>query len=179
MANQHVKKSNTPWIIAAVVVIIIIIVASVLAYQLSQQGTNSNITPMPSPSGSPVPSTGNVSITVYAGEVTLSEYGFGSTPSNITSPGPTFTVKAGTTVTVHFGNAGSMGHNWALVNAKTDGSTLLAFSKSQVASGTSPIPPAGQGTTTFIANQAGTYYYICQVDSHVSLGMWGYFIVTP
>jgi uncharacterized cupredoxin-like copper-binding protein len=175
MANPHTKKSNVAWIIAAVVVIIIIVVASALVYKLNQPSNNSGTTPTPSP----IPSAGNVSISVYAGEVSLSQYGFGSSPGNITSPGPTFTVKNGATVTVHFSNAGSMGHNWALVTEKTDGSNLLAFAKSQVGSTLNPIPPAGEATTTFVANQPGTSYYICQVDGHVSLGMWGYFIVTP
>lgn len=64
------------------------------------------------------------------GEVSPSIYGFGSTPSNITSPGPTFTVKVGTTVIVDFSNAGTMAHNWALVTQKTSGNTNLAFNKS-------------------------------------------------
>jgi plastocyanin len=175
MANPHTKKSNTAWIIVAVVVIVIIVAASILAYQLSQSGNNPNATP----TASPFPSGDSVSISVYSGEVSASQYGFGSSPGNITSPGPTFTVKAGIAVTVHFSNAGSMGHNWAVVTEKTDGSNLLAFTNAHVGSGINPIPPAGQATTTFVANQPGTYYYICQVDGHVSLGMWGYFVVTP
>jgi len=124
---------------------------------------------------------GNATITVYAGEVSLSSsvYGFGNTESNITSPGPTFTVKVGTTVTVDFTNAGTMQHNWALVTEKTSGNTNLAFSKAQIASAAYAVSPGEKGLTTFVANKAGTYYYICQVDGHVALGMWGYFIVTP
>jgi plastocyanin len=181
MANPHTKKSNAPWIAAAVVVSVIIVLASVFAYQLTQTGTTTNSSPTPSgsPSGTPVPSTGNVTIEVYAGELTLGSYGFGNSSSTITSPGPSFTVKAGTTVTIHFTNSGKMAHNWALVTEKVSGSNLLAFSKSQVASGANPVQAGGQGSTTFVADKAGNYYYICQVDSHVTLGMWGTFTVTP
>ena len=180
MANQP-TKSNTPWIIAAAIITIIIVAASALVYQYTQSSTTPNVTPSPSssPSGSPVPSAGSVTITVYAGELNLGKYGFGNSSSEISSPGPTFTVKAGTTVTVHFSNAGTMGHNWAVVTEKASGSNLLAFSHSQIASGSSPIQSGGQGSATFVADKAGTYYYICQVDAHVTLGMWGYFIVTP
>ncbi len=173
-------KSNTPWIIAAAIVTIIIVVASTLVYY-TQKTSTPNVTPTPSssPSGSPVPSAGSVTITVYAGELNLGMYGFGNSSSDISSPGPTFTVKVGTTVTIHFSNAGTMGHNWAVVTEKVSGSNLLAFSHSQIASGSNPIQSGGQGSTTFVADKAGTYYYICQVDAHVSLGMWGYFIVTP
>jgi len=85
----------------------------------------------------------------------------------------------GTTVTVDFTNAGTMQHNWGLVTEKTSGNTNLAFSKAQIASASYAVSPGGKGSTTFVANKVGTYYYICQVDAHVALGMWGTFIVTP
>ncbi len=72
-----------------------------------------------------------------------------------------------------------MDHNWALVTQKTSGNTNLAFSKAQVASASNPISSGGKGSANFVANKAGTYYYICQVDGHAALGMWGNFIVTP
>ena len=94
-----------------------------------------------------------VTVSVYAGEVSSSVYGFGSAQSNITSPGPTFTVKVGTIVTVDFTNVGAMAHNWALVTTKTSGKTNLAFKNSQIASVADPIQPSGKASTTFVANQ--------------------------
>jgi plastocyanin len=180
MTNQTPKRSNTAWYIAAVLIIIVIIASSGLTYQYTKPNSPS---PSPTSSVSPTgsPSAGSVTISIYAGEVSLSSsiYGFGSTESNITSPGPTFTVKLGTTVTVDFTNAGTMNHNWALVTEKTSGNTNLAFSKAQIASASYAVSPGGKGSTTFVANKVGTYYYICQVDAHVALGMWGTFIVTP
>ncbi len=178
MMTQTPKKSNIAWYIAAVLIIIVIIASSGLTYQYTKPNSPSpSPTSSTSPSGSP--SAGSVTITIYAGEINSSVYGFGNTESNITSPGPTFTVKVGTTVTVDFTNAGTMQHNWALVTEKTAGNTNLAFSKAQIASGSYAVSPGGKGSATFVANKAGTYYYICQVDAHVVLGMWGTFIVTP
>jgi plastocyanin len=173
--TQTPKKGNTVWYIAAAIIIVIIIASSSLTYQFAQPN-NSN-SQMPSPSGSP--SAGTVTIAVYAGEVSSSVYGFGNSSTSVTSPGPTFTVKVGTTVTVNFTNAGTMLHNWALVTQKTSGNTNLAFSKAQIASSANPVPPSGEDTTTFVASKEGSYYYICQVDGHVALGMWGTFTVTP
>ena len=178
MMNQIPKRSNTAWYIAAVLIIVIIIASSGLTYQYTKPNSPSP-TPTSSISPSGSPSAGSVTITIYAGEISSSVYGFGNTQSNITSPGPTFTVKVGTTVTVDFTNAGTMQHNWALVTEKTSGNTNLAFSKAQVASANYPVSAGEKGSATFIANKAGTYYYICQVDAHVALGMWGTFIVTP
>ena len=180
MVNQTQKRSNTAWYIAAVLIIVVIIASSGLTYQYTKPNSpSSSPTSSLSPSGSP--SAGSVTLTIYAGEVSISSsiYGFGNTESNITSPGPTFTVKMGTTVTVDFTNAGTMQHNWALVTEKTSGNTNLAFSKAQIASANYALSPKEKGSATFVANKAGTYYYICQVDAHVALGMWGTFIVTP
>ena len=144
----------------------------------AQPSISNSPSPATSPTASGSPSAGNITITVYAGEVGSSTYGFGNTSSNITSPGPTFTVKAGSTVTVEFTNVGTMSHNWALVTQKTSGNTNLAFNKAQIASAAYPVQPGGKASVTFVANEAGSYYYICQVDAHVTLGMWGSFIVT-
>ena len=53
-----------------------------------------------------------VSATIYAGERALGEYGFGTTATNITSPGPTLTFKVGDVVNMTVFNVGTMPHNW-------------------------------------------------------------------
>jgi plastocyanin len=105
-------------------------------------------------------------------------FGFGTSSGNETSPGPTITLKQGQTVTINFHNEGAMPHNGAVVTAKTDGNTNLAFSGAQVASANSPIAAGGTGSCAFTVDKTGTFYYICQVDAHVSLGMWGEVRVT-
>lgn len=168
---QSSRRRNWGWYIAAIIIVIVVVaVAIVLAIEYPQLTGN--------PSNQNSTAKYSVTITIYSGEIGPSTYGFGNTSSTISSPGPSFTVKTGTKVTVQFGNAGSMAHNWALTIQKTDGSTNLAFKGAQIASGIDPVSPAGTGTCIFIADTPGTYYYICQVSGHVSLGMWGYFTVT-
>jgi plastocyanin len=168
-------RRNSGWFAAGIVIVVIIIVASVLVYGYLLNPS------LPASSNAPVvssnPSASNVTITIFAGELGPTRYGFGNTSSTITSPGPSFTVKVGSIVTVKFSNAGSMGHNWALVTQKSDGFGLLAFPGSGIQSGLNPVTPAGTGECTFVASTAGNYYYICQVGTHVSLGMWGNFYV--
>ncbi|HML01976.1 MAG TPA: cupredoxin domain-containing protein [Candidatus Bathyarchaeia archaeon] len=120
----------------------------------------------------------NVNIVLYAGEVNATAYGFGNSSSSITSPGPSLTFKVNDVVNMTLHNVGTMGHNWALVTQKVDGSTSLAFPNAQIASGSSPVQPGDTASTIFVVTQAGNYYYICQVDAHVTLGMWGNVTVT-
>jgi plastocyanin len=177
------KKSNTAWYIGAVVIIIVIIAVGVLAYQFTQPSPTPTPSPSttPSPSASPSPSpTGTAkSITIYADEISTSQYGFGESATAITSPGPTLTFNVGDVVTLTFQNAGAFPHNVAFVTQKTDGNTNLAFPNAQVASASNPIAPGGSASVTFTVTTAGTFYYICQVDAHVSLGMWGTVTVNP
>jgi len=181
------KKSNTAWYIGAVVIVIIIIAVGVLAYQYSQPSSSPSPSPSPSPSASPSPSvspspspspspSGTISVTIYAGE-TSTFYGFGNSASNITSPGPSLIFKVGQAVTVTFQNAGIMPHNWALVDAKSATANVL-FS-AQIGSASNGLAAGSSQSITFTPTQAGSYYYICQVDAHVSLGMWGTVTVNP
>jgi uncharacterized cupredoxin-like copper-binding protein len=160
-------------IAVVVIVIVIIIVASVLVYQyMAPSSPSSSASP-------PSPSTGSnkVTINVFAGEMNTSVYGFGNSSGAITSPGPSYTVKQGSTVTIKLTNAGSMAHNWALVTEKSDAVNQLVFPDAHIGDGLTPVAPGESATCTFVADKTGTYYYICQVDGHVTLGMWGYFTV--
>ena len=80
-------------------------------------------------------------------------------------------------MTVNFHNAGTMSHDWALVDSKS--STANVQWSAQIGSASNPISPGGTGSVTFTVGSAGTYYYICQVDAHVALGMWGTVTVNP
>lgn len=153
------SKSRTTWYIIIAIVIIIIVVAGVLAFMFYQPGGN------PTPSGN--------AIDIYA-----SEYKFGTSASSLTSPGPTLSFTAGQTVTVTFHNVGTAPHNFAITIDKVDGSTNLAFNGAQIGSASNPVQPGASASATFTVGTAGSYYYICQVDGHVSLGMWGTVTVT-
>ena len=115
-------------------------------------------------------------ITLYAGEVNSSQYGFGNSASTITSnPGPTLTLTSGDTVTITVHNSGTMNHNFAIVDAKSATATVLW--NAQIASGSNGIAVGSSGQVTFTVGNAGNYYYICQTDGHVTLGMWGNVVV--
>ena len=122
----------------------------------------------------PVP---NVSVTVYAGEISSSVYGFGNTSSTLTSPGPTLTFKVGDVVNVTLVNSGTMPHDWALVKTnETSGPVLFG---AQVASGNLPLETNQSGSVIFTVGQSGNFFYICQVPGHVQLGMVGNVVVNP
>jgi len=114
-------------------------------------------------------------ITLYAGEINSSQYGFGDSASSIATPGPTLTLTSGDTVTVTLHNAGTMSHNFAIVNAKS--STASVLWSAQVDSPSNGVPAGQSASVTFTVGSAGNYYYICQVDGHVALGMWGNVVV--
>jgi uncharacterized cupredoxin-like copper-binding protein len=142
-----------------VAVVVIIIVGGVLAYVLTRPGGGGG---------------GGNTMDVYA-----AEYKFGTSSGSMSSPGPTLTFTAGQTYTITLHNVGTMLHNFAIVTTKADGSTALAFSGAQIGSTSNPITAGNTGSCTFTASTAGSYYYICQVDGHVSLGMWGTVTVNP
>ena len=153
--------NKTSMYIIVAVVVIIIVVGGVLAYVFRQPGGGG----------------GGTTRDIYAGDTPA--YGFGNSAGSISSnPGTTMTFTAGQTYTVILHNVGTMPHNWAIVNTKADGATDVLFN-ARIGSASNPIQAGATGQVTFTAGNAGSYYYICQVDSHVGLGMWGTVTVNP
>ncbi len=113
-------------------------------------------------------------VTIYAGEITM-QYGFGNSSTTITSPGPTLTFLSGQTVTVTLHNSGNMPHNFAVVSAKSATGNVLW--NSAIQSADNPLSPGSSASVTFTVGDPGNYYYICQVDAHVAVGMWGNVVV--
>ena len=144
--------------------VLVLLAAAVLA----GVGTTS---PLPPP---------NISLTLYAGEVSEFSpisYGFGNTATLLTSPGPTLNFTVGDVVNMTVFNAGTMPHNWALVNSNsTSGKVLFG---AQIDTGLVPIPVNESASVVFRVTEAGNYFYICQVPGHVQLGMWGKVVVNP
>ena len=114
-------------------------------------------------------------VNIYAKEITSSEYGFGTSSGHEASPGTTLTFTSGETVTVTMHNEGQMSHNFAIVSDKSSASSVVWGA--QVGSSSNPVSPGSSGSVTFTVGSAGNYYYICQVDGHVGLGMWGNVVV--
>jgi len=154
MANRSV--------LYAIIAVVVIVIVGAVAYILVTQ---------PSTPSTP---TANITITIYAGEISGSQYGFGNASNALTAPGPTFTVPVGDVVKVTLINSGTMGHAWALLNAK-GGSEIFGAA---IGTANDPISPGSSGSVTFTASTAGTYYYLCPVDAHEALGMYGTFIVS-
>ena len=139
----------------------------VLPIQLPLTGASS------STSGTPT-----VTITLYAGEISTGKYGFGLSPNNLTSPGPTFYFNTTDIVKITVVNAGKMPHAFACVNAPRTGATVLFGAA--IASASNPLPPGQSGSITFNPNTVSSeYYYICPVPGHAELGMWGTMVVSP
>ncbi len=123
------------------------------------------------------PATPNVQVTLYSGEVSATEYGFGYSSSAITSPGPTLTFRVGDVVNLTLFNAGSMPHNWALTN--TNQTLSLVLFHAQIGSGANPIEVNQSESVVFSVTQAGNFSYVCQIPGHVQVGMWGSVIINP
>ena len=115
-------------------------------------------------------------VSLYAGEINTSQYGFGDSASTIKTPGPTLTFTPGETVTVTLHNVGTMPHNFAIVTSKSD--TTAVLWNAQIGSTSNPVSPGSSGSITFTVGNAGTYTYICQVDGHAALGMFGSVVVS-
>ena len=103
------------------------------------------------------------------GEINTSQYSFGNSSAKITSPGPTLTFHSGDTFKVTLQNAGTMAHNWALVDTKSSTGTVLW--SAQIASSANGVPVGQSESVTFTVGNSGNYYYICHVDGHVALKM--------
>ena len=153
----------TMWYAVAAIIIIVVIVVGVVLYEQS-------LAP-PSGNGGGTP----IEMTLYAGEVSQTQYGFGTSASSLQSnPGPTLTFTQGQSYKMTVNNVGTMPHSWMIANGKTSGSTVLFSSEINPGAFIS----AGQsGSVTFTPNQAGNFYYICPVPGHPELGMWGNVVV--
>ena len=119
----------------------------------------------------------NVSVTLYAGQVSLTVYGFGNSSTSITSPGPTLTFKVGDVVNMTVFNVGTMPHNWALITTNQTSAKVLFGA--QIDSGSVPIQMNQTGSVIFKVTKSGNFNYICQVPGHVQLGMWGSVVINP
>jgi uncharacterized cupredoxin-like copper-binding protein len=133
----------------------------------------------PKPSTTPGSTAGDWSIglVLYAGEINASTYGFGYSASSISSPGPSLAFKVGQRYTVTLVNVGTKSHNWALANAKSSNATVIG---GQIGSASNPVAPGAiQSINLGPFTTADNLYYICQVDEHVSFGMWGTVTIAP
>ena len=101
-------------------------------------------------------------------ETTISEYQFA--PS-------TWTVPAGQEISIDLTNAGTMSHQWVLldpgvrIESEAELSDDIVYVEDDVDAGAST-------TLTFTAPEPGTYQVICGIPSHFAAGMEGTLTVT-
>ena len=88
---------------------------------------------------------------------------------------PDFVVNSGDEVTFTAANVGKGFHAFGVTASPDDFNNVLWGS--EIATATAPLKAGESGSTTFTAGAPGTYYYICTVPGHASLGMQGSFIV--
>jgi plastocyanin len=105
----------------------------------------------------------------------------GSLSFNHTTPGPCVRIPAGSSVNVTFqvDPTSNANHSWVLV-PNGGAKTLPVFPGAGFSNDTrtTGIAPGSSAEFTFVVSTAGTYEYICEVDDHSKLGMYGYFYVT-
>jgi len=115
----------------------------------------------------------DVELTVYAGD-----FGFGLRSDAISSPGPELRVKVGSLVKLTVVNVGQAVHVLTILKDLTeDPNAVPVFSGAYAGTPRNPIPPGSSVTVHFVAEKEGSYYYVCNVPGHVSLGMYGRFVV--
>ena len=88
---------------------------------------------------------------------------------------PDFVVNSGDEVTFTAANAGKGFHSFGITSSPDDFNNVLWGS--EIAAAAAPLKAGESGSTTFTAGAPGTYYYICTVPGHATLGMQGSFIV--
>ncbi|MCH7567751.1 MAG: multicopper oxidase domain-containing protein [Nitrospirae bacterium] len=104
---------------------------------------------------------------------------------DITSPGPTITVRVGEPVTITFKNVTDLldlhvlePHDFVIVAAMDNPEVLTKLRVDPLwGAETEWLPSGEQQTITFTPDTPGSYFYLCTNTDHADLGMWGSFIV--
>lgn len=108
-------------------------------------------TPTAVPSTAPLTGSSSAGTAMTAQEISISATEFAFTPSKLT-------VKVGQPVKLTFTNNGNYPHN-------------VTISDLNVA--TKTVPAGGTDSVEFTPDKAGTYKFMCTVDSHADKGMTG------
>lgn len=153
--------------IIIVAIAVIIIIAGVYIFTRPPSDGNGDNGNGDNGNGSPQANT----IILYGGEISASEFGFGLSSDNITSPGPVLELTMGQLTNITFINSGEFPHAFSLTDAPEENAQVL-FSAT-VGSSSVPVVSGGKGSVVFTPDMAGEYHYICPIPGHVQAGMWG------
>ncbi len=105
--------------------------------------------------------------------------GYALEGEDITSPGPTITVRVGEPVSITFKNLDDFipePHDFTIV-ADMDETALLRDADPLWGAETEWLPLGEQQTITFTPDTPGSYFYVCTNSDHAFRGMWGTFVV--
>ena len=186
--DKSPSKSNRRRLYAIVIsVICIILFASVLHFA-TQKG------PSTDPNLNALSNTPPIQITLYEGEINATTYGFGTSPTELTSPGPQLNLQQDQSYTITVYNIGTLPHNWAIIGAQwaptvTNGTlsplmpirTTFEQFNANIGTDADPIQPGSHGTITIIISPDAvnqypslTYAYCSQVSQDANTyNMWG------
>lgn len=100
-------------------------------------------------------------------DVVLNDIYYGDSPTNADNP-PTWTVPAGSEMTINLKNNGALEHNWAIVKPGSEVPVpFIEADNGDMILEDTGLNAAGQSTTTTLpAPAAGEYQVICTVAGH-------------
>jgi FtsP/CotA-like multicopper oxidase with cupredoxin domain len=121
--------------------------------------------------------TPNVYIVLYEGELPDGHFGFGTSPNNLSAPGPTIGFSTSDAVNITVVNVGKLPHAFAITTSPTKGASELF--DADIGSATNPLEPGQKGSVVFVPNNAAfDYWYISPVGGDIAKGMYGAVIVS-
>jgi len=119
----------------------------------------------------------NVNIVLYEGELPDGHFGFGTTPNNLSSPGPTIGFSTTDTVNVTVVNVGRLPHAFAITSTPTEGASVVF--NATVGSVGNPVESGQTSSVIFNPNNtAFDYWYVSPVGEDIAKGMYGAVIVS-
>ncbi len=117
-----------------------------------------------------------INIVLYEGEMSNGKFGFGNSPENLTSPGPTFRLNIGDTANITVYNIGMFPHAFAIMSAPMTGSIMLY--NAEIGSPGDPLKPGQSGSTILGPIEPGDVFYTSPVAGDAEAGLWGSIVVT-
>jgi hypothetical protein len=163
----HAYKAYLPLIVIGILAIALVVgAASVLIFNLQP--------PMVNTVSSETPTS---NILLYEGEMPDGKFGFGISPTNLTSPGPTIGFSTSDKINLTVVNVGKLPHAFAITSTPNTGATALFGAA--IDSASDPLQPGQEGSVIFTPNNgAFDYWYISPVVGDVAAGMYGAVVVS-
>ncbi len=113
-----------------------------------------------------------LNITLYAGEISDTQYGFGTEPNKLSTPGPTLRFKTSDLVNLTVINIGKMPHAFQITNDRRSESSVVF--DAAIGSVSNPLQQGESGSVVFNPNIVGTsFFYTSPISGQTEKGLWG------